>query len=81
MLRDDGFGVAEALNETAFGEGVVARGKHWLIFGKKSKQSPTLEGRERLLQNQVLMSNWLFFDDVSSLTFDDWKNYRNQVSQ
>jgi hypothetical protein len=28
LLFDDAFGVGEALNETAFGEGLVARGKH-----------------------------------------------------
>lgn len=44
----------------------MARGKHWLVFGRKNNQSPTLEGRERLLQNRVLLSNWLFFDDISA---------------
>lgn len=63
------------------GDGLVARGKHWLIFGKKSTQNPTLEGSERLLQNRVLMSNWLFFDDVSSKNFDDWKLYTNKVRE
>ncbi len=28
LLFDDAFGVGEALNETAFGTGLVARGKH-----------------------------------------------------
>ena len=28
LLHDDAFGVGEALNETAFGEGLVVRGKH-----------------------------------------------------
>lgn len=71
----------EALNETAYGKGLVARGKHFLIFGSKTKQHPTLQGRERLLQNQVLVPNWLFFDDVSSTSYDDWmKKYTNVVS-
>lgn len=73
---------AEALNETAYGKGLVARGKHFLIFGSKTEQHPTLEGRERLLQNRVLVPNWLFFDDVSSTSYDDWmKKYTNIVSQ
>lgn len=55
----------------AYGEGLIARGKHWLVFGKKTNQSPTLKGRERILQNQVLMSNWLFFDNVTT-SLDDW---------
>lgn len=31
LLDDDAFGVGEPLNETAFNEGLVARGKHYLI--------------------------------------------------
>lgn len=81
MLNDDAFGVAEALNEIAFGEGLIARGKHWLIFGKKSTESPTLEARERILQNKVLMSNWLFFDSVTT-NLDDWAStYTTEVSR
>jgi hypothetical protein len=69
------------LNETAYGEGLVARGKHWLIFGKNSENHPSLVGQERLLQNQVLMSNWLFFDDAKKLTYNDWKTkYTNEVT-
>lgn len=72
---------SEALNETAYGKGLVARGKHFLIFGSKTNQNPTLEGRERILQNQILVPNWLFFDDVSSTSYDDWmKKYTNVVS-
>eukprot|EP00096_Caligus_rogercresseyi_P006017 TRINITY_DN22147_c0_g1_i1.p1 TRINITY_DN22147_c0_g1~~TRINITY_DN22147_c0_g1_i1.p1 ORF type:complete len:951 (-),score=151.90 TRINITY_DN22147_c0_g1_i1:18-2828(-) len=32
LLYDDAFGVNQALNETAFGKGLVVRGKHWLSF-------------------------------------------------
>lgn len=81
MLHDDAFGVGESLNETAYGKGLVARGKHWLMFGKKDNQHTTLEGRERLLQNRVLMSNWLFFNDMSNTSYDDWiSKYSNIVS-
>jgi len=65
LLYDDEWGVDEALNEVAYNKGIVARGKHWLIYGRKNAESPTLEARERLLQNQVLLSNWLFFDNIS----------------
>lgn len=81
MLRDDTFGVDEALNETAYGDGLIVSGKHWLVFGKKSTQSPTLESQERFLQNRLHLSNWLFFDDASSLTVDTWSsNYKLDVS-
>lgn len=32
LLYDDDFGVGEALNEVAYGTGLVARGKHWLFL-------------------------------------------------
>lgn len=32
LLFDDAFGVGEALNETAFGEGLVASGKLWMLL-------------------------------------------------
>lgn len=82
MLHDDAFGVGEALNELAFGKGLIARGKHFLVFGEKSTEHPTVESRERLLQNQILLPNWLFFDDVSNITYHDWmQRYTNIVSR
>lgn len=33
LLKDDAKGVDEALNETEFNQGVVARGQHYLILG------------------------------------------------
>ncbi|XP_058057448.1 lysosomal alpha-mannosidase-like [Anopheles bellator] len=81
LLHDDAFGVDEALDETEFGRGLVARGKHWVIFGPKTSTSPTLEARERFLQNQVLLPNWLFFSDVSNVNYEDWqKQYTNIYS-
>jgi lysosomal alpha-mannosidase len=60
---------------------LIARGKHYLLFGEKTNEHPTLEGRERLLQNRILLPNWLFFDDVSNISYDDWtKKYTNIVS-
>lgn len=32
LLNDDAFGVGEALDETAYGTGLVARGKHWIYI-------------------------------------------------
>ncbi len=32
ILHDDGFGVFQPLNETAFGKGLVVRGKHFIIL-------------------------------------------------
>lgn len=32
ILYDDSLGVGEPMNETAFGEGLVVRGSHYLLF-------------------------------------------------
>jgi len=37
LLVDDNFGVGEALDEQAFGTGLVVRGKHWASFTTKSQ--------------------------------------------
>ncbi len=34
LLYDDAFGVGEALNEEAFGQGLVVKGKHWMQISK-----------------------------------------------
>lgn len=82
-MHDDAFGVGEALNETAFGKGLVARGIHYLIVGSKQPPTePTAEANERFLQLQKLIPNWLFFSDASKLTYDNWKQfYTNIVSK
>ncbi|ETN65165.1 lysosomal alpha-mannosidase [Anopheles darlingi] len=82
LLHDDAFGVEEPLDEKAFGKGLVARGKHWILFGAKNTEaSPTIEARERFLQNRVLLPNWLFFSDASDFKYEDWqKQYTNIYS-
>uniref|UniRef100_A0A499FTU7 Alpha-mannosidase n=1 Tax=Anopheles arabiensis TaxID=7173 RepID=A0A499FTU7_ANOAR len=83
LLRDDAFGVGEALNETQYGAGIVARGKHWLFFGSSQKAvSPTLQAKERFLQNKVLLPSWPFVSAVDNvLTYDDYlSNFRNIYS-
>lgn len=52
LLHDDAFGVGEALNESAYGEGVIARGKYYLIVSSpKEKQSVV----ERQMQHEILL--------------------------
>ena len=51
LLDDDAFGVDEALNETAYGEGVVARGKHWVLLGVDREVANRLECFERSSKN------------------------------
>lgn len=34
LLHDDAFGAGEALNEQAYGQGLVARGRHYVLIGE-----------------------------------------------
>lgn len=80
LLRDDAFGVGEALNEAQFGSGLIARGKHHLVFGSMSKSTPTVPAIERFVQNQKLMANWFFFSKIQDLSYANWlSRYRHIV--
>ncbi|XP_030388139.1 lysosomal alpha-mannosidase-like [Scaptodrosophila lebanonensis] len=78
LLRDDNFGVEEPLNEIAYGEGLIARGKHRLIFGQHNQGPSTLRSIERQLQLQFLLPPWRFFSSASSYTHEEWRStFRN----
>ena len=49
LLDDDAFGVGEALNETEFGVGLVARGKHWVLRNSEPEVA-TAEHRLRAME-------------------------------
>ncbi|XP_015365920.1 PREDICTED: lysosomal alpha-mannosidase isoform X2 [Diuraphis noxia] len=63
ILHDDAFGVSEALNETAFGVGLVARGHHYLTYGPVDK----LFEVERLLAQKKLIRPQYFFTKKHSV--------------
>merc|ERR1711915_237074 len=63
---DDGFGVGEALMEEAFGEGLVARGQHYLLKGAPLSHS-------RILNQEKVLTPQLSFIGTS-LSVDDWVN-------
>lgn len=63
IFHDDAFGVDEALNETAFGVGLVARGQHYLTFGSVDKQFAV----ERLLAQRKLIRPQYFFTEKHSI--------------
>jgi lysosomal alpha-mannosidase len=50
LLDDDDFGVQEPLNEIEFNTGLVARGKHYIIFDPVGDQPMV---RTRLLANRI----------------------------
>ncbi|XP_055295901.1 lysosomal alpha-mannosidase-like isoform X2 [Sitodiplosis mosellana] len=82
LLHDDAFGVGEALNETAYGDGLIARGTSYFVFGpKKHTEKTSTEANERFVQQQILLPSWLFFSNVSHLSYDVWRNsYKNIFS-
>ncbi|XP_053694119.1 lysosomal alpha-mannosidase isoform X2 [Sabethes cyaneus] len=79
LLHDDAFGVEEALDENAYGKGLVARGKHYVIFGSKQTTSPTLQARERFLQNQILLPTWVFLSDTTNYKYEEWQKRFNNI--
>lgn len=80
-MHDDAFGVGEALNETAYGHGLVVRGQHYLTFGSKTKAIPAIQAQERYVQLKKMMPTWNFFSDATQFTYTDWqKTYNNIVS-
>lgn len=69
MLHDDCFGVDEALNETAYGTGLVARGTHYFLSGVPQTQSAT----DREFAQKKVLAPWTFFT-ATNKTLKEWKN-------
>ncbi|XP_067010796.2 lysosomal alpha-mannosidase isoform X2 [Anabrus simplex] len=76
LLYDDSFGVGEALNEKAFGTGVVARGTHWLMAGSRNENGMTLSAESRELVQRKLLSPRVFLSTLHDVSFEQWKNSR-----
>jgi lysosomal alpha-mannosidase len=80
LLHDDAFGVGEALNETAFGKGMVARGRHMVVLGTSSNSPTAMAEQRRIALSRLVMSPWLLLAPTK-MTFDQWqKNYFTEVS-
>lgn len=70
IFQDDAFGVNEALNETAFGVGLVARGNHYLTLGSVDKQFAV----ERLLaQRKLIRPQYFFTKKQSVVSYEELK--------
>ncbi|KAB0792238.1 hypothetical protein PPYR_14197 [Photinus pyralis] len=59
LLRDDAFGVEQALNEEEFGNGLRVRGQHFFTFGATSRV-------RRDIAQQKILASWAFVADGSS---------------
>ncbi|XP_057366002.1 lysosomal alpha-mannosidase-like [Daphnia carinata] len=66
-LYDDAFGVGEALNETAYGTGLVVRGTHYLILGDGTNSMKLTRSLSHELYKQPQIS---FIP--STLSFLEW---------
>lgn len=78
ILHDDAFGVGEALNETAYGTGLIARGKHYLVLGKSRDVKHNIF--EKKVQVVTTLPPHPFFSSAK-VSFEEWtQNYKNSFS-
>ena len=75
LLVDDHWGVGEALNETAYEKGLVARGKHYLLFDFDSNEA---HRRTRLLANEIYAQPLITFDHENN-KFKKEERYNKKV--
>lgn len=71
---DDSFGVSEALDEEAFGEGLVVQGQHSILLGDNSNES-VLEEKHQAIQTSL--KPWIFITPIKSISFEDWRDNFN----
>ncbi|XP_023318565.1 lysosomal alpha-mannosidase isoform X1 [Trichogramma pretiosum] len=75
LLSDDAFGVGEALNESAYGQGLVARGQHFLLGGSMAELDQLLL-EEKEIATELALRPWIFVSPTED-SFEEWnKNYR-----
>ncbi len=72
LLHDDNFGVNEALNETAFNQGLVARGTHFFLIETKENSAKKYRSLNQEMYRQPIIS---FIP--TELSFSEWKTRFN----
>ncbi|XP_049857125.1 lysosomal alpha-mannosidase-like isoform X1 [Schistocerca gregaria] len=82
LLHDDAFGVGEALNETAYGKGLIARGQHYIVAGAiKTFKNISLAAQERMLIQQKVLAPWIFLAPADDICFEQWQEtYKMEYS-
>lgn len=78
LLKDDAFGVGEALNETAFGEGLVVRGQHYVFGSNSVDDASALEEKRSTLE--LALRPWILVTPANNVTFEEWRNKYNMQS-
>jgi lysosomal alpha-mannosidase len=80
LLNDDAFGVGEALNESAYGKGLVVRGRHHLVIDSTTSESDSIVLREKELAWNLLNPPCILVTPAGGKSFDEWRNdYRMRV--
>lgn len=74
ILHDDFLGVGEALNETAYGQGLVVRGRHFLIL-----ESPATSARIHRVSAQQIYMHTLSTYGLPQLSYIDYSNKYRQT--
>ncbi|XP_014218055.1 lysosomal alpha-mannosidase isoform X2 [Copidosoma floridanum] len=73
LLMDDAFGVGEALNESAYGEGLVTRGQHYILDGSLDNVDEVVLA-EKELAVQLALRPWIFVTPTLD-SFDEYNEY------
>ncbi|XP_032680589.1 lysosomal alpha-mannosidase isoform X2 [Odontomachus brunneus] len=80
LLKDDAFGVGEALNESAYGEGLVVRGTHYL-FGGGLNNLDEFALKEKELALKLILQPWILGAPANLNDLRDaHSTYRNFIS-
>lgn len=66
----------EPLNETAYGHGLVSRGKHWLLIGAGGDFN--LKRQAKFFGQSRHSSPWLFFSDAKNISYLEWLDGYNK---
>lgn len=74
ILHDDSLGVTEPLNETAFGQGLVVRGKHILIL-----ESPASSARIHRVTSQQLFMHPIVTYALPQISYANYSNAYHQT--
>ncbi|GLV45786.1 Lysosomal alpha-mannosidase II [Carabus blaptoides fortunei] len=78
LLHDDAFGVGEALNERAYGTGLVATGTIYLHYGSSEGSSSVAE--EKYLAQSILLSPWIFIQPMVQANSNSLTDYNFKFS-
>ncbi|XP_078036305.1 lysosomal alpha-mannosidase II isoform X1 [Augochlora pura] len=79
LLHDDAFGVGEALDEVAFGYGLVARGSHYLLGGS-TKDLDEFMLTEKTTTLKTVLRPWTFVTPIKNAAEIDESLYQTPVS-